>query len=552
MFSSKHKQHKLSLEKRHNTKDWNSNNHISLRDLLTNTDHSLKNNLHYILYNPEIKWITLIFQHIKLFTIKNVQFVSINLNLQKLIKTTIPSTIEKLSDFIQINNSLVMVLSQFSPKNIFILFMLEVLKNVNTDVEFSNLDCVINFSTENLIEFFIYYIYFLCNKVYKNNTLQINYVFLDPGVCWLCLAVNQKYVYIEIIQNQIDSSELNDDDDNPKNVDIDQHLSSFLSTGHSVEITQELIKDLQLQSDDISSPMHKYNPISYTNQGIDSSTIIHEIPIQWYVLPTPVYGHLEDIQNSLPLIRMSFLLKLVMKGYLFKSKNMWMLDVRRNQLCPRKEFCSLSYNYISSMYLLCLNDKITDMFIATKITCNKSYAQRIIFALLCHCNMSDQLLNFLQINAGEWTEFLPFLDHSYLFDGCFNSITTDEHKEQDQYFIPLNDTLFSVNKSLTFNLYYHKKNVQNNQFFLVLLCVHRYTECALWMYSQLLQSGREENKQLAEKQLSLINKDYMCWLSLDCDIEPIKIEVILDLIQPVIQKGQSIIDQVLQLFKNGN
>lgn len=550
MFSNGHQKHKLKLEKYHSTNTWNYEKQITLRSLLSDTESSLQDNMHYLMYNQEVKWMFLIFQYIKLFNIQNVHFVDTNLNLQKLFRRVIPKKIEKLTNFIEVNEAFTTLLANYIPQNVFTSFMLRVLRSVNTHDTFSNLDHVISFSTENMIEFFLYYIYYLCNKVYKNNTLQVNYVFPDPGISWLCLAVNQNYSYLEIINNEVDIASPTDDCDNNYINYTDEHLATFLSNGYSTAVKEELVKDLQLRADNILTPLWIYNPI-HIKEVVNSKTIVHELPINWYVLPTPMYCSLEAINDSLPLIRLSYLLKSVLQGYLFKSQNIWMLDVKRNQVCPKNEFHSLPYNYITSMYLLSLNNNIGDIFVDTKIKCSKSDVHRIIFALLCHCNISDKLLHFLQSNIAEWIDYFPFLDNSFLFDGSFNKIYTGSDLEKDQYVITLDDQAFSVNKTLTFNLFYYKRNVQNNKFFIVLLCVHRYTECGLWMYQQLLKSGRKENKHLAEAQLPLMNKNQISWLPLDCETEPMKIEVFIDLIQPVIEKGQYIIDQVYQAFENG-
>ena len=372
-------------------------------------------------------------------------------------------------------------------------------------------------------------------------------MFLDPGVCWLCLAVNQNYAYLEIVKNEINSASCNNDGDNIYINHIDEYLAKFLHQGYSTEVTEELVQRLELKQNYLLTPLWVSKPILIKEVTDDSEIIVNEIPIHWYVLPTPVYGILEDIRDSVPLIRLSYLLKLVLEGYLLESQNIWMIDVNRNNLRKKNELHTLPYNYITSMYLLPLisnldNDKV---FVDIPVQWNVSYGERIIFALLCHSNISEELLHFLQGNVTEWINCFPFLDDSYLFInpnmGDLYSITIDDDNQE-----------FSVSKTLTFNLFNHKKNVQNNKFFLTLLCVHRYVECGLWIYHQLLQSERKENKQLAETQLPLIDKDQMRWLALDCETEPITIETIIDLIQPVIEKGQFILNQTYQSFvENG-
>ena len=539
LFSTRHQKHKKILERSHNTCSWNYDKPTTLRNLITNPKDCVKDNLHYLLYNQEVKWIYLIFQHVKLFNIQNVHYVAKDLKLQNTFKRVIPKKVGNVTDFIQINKAFTATLSQYSPKNVFISFILDVLKNVDTNDIFSELDYVIKFSTENMIEFFVFYIYYLCNKVYKNNILQINYVFLDPGVCWLCVAVNQKYAYLEIINNEIDSENESINDDR----NMDEYLITFLRDGDCTEINKELSQCLQVEL----TPLHISKPI-HIKPVTGPEMIGNELPINWYVLPTPVYSSFEDIHNCLPLIRFSCLLKSILEGYLFKSEDIWMLNTSGNRLCLKNELYSLPYNYITSMYLLYFSEIGNTFVVKTEIEYNKCYMERIILALLCYSNISNKLFHYLQDNITTWIDYFPFLDHSFIFDGRFYR---DLHSEQDQYLITLEDQIFNVNKSLAFNLFYHKRNVQHDNFFLVLLCVHRYTECSLWMYQELFKSERQENKLLAEKQLPLLDDSYISWLPIDYEKGPMTIELIIALIQPIIEKGGFIINQTIQSFENG-
>lgn len=539
IFSSRHQKHKEILEQSHTTRSWNYDKQTTLRNLITNPKDCVKGNLHYLLYNQEVKWIHLIFQHIKLFNIRHVNYVANDLKLQKTFKRVIPEKVGKVSDYIEINKAFINVLSAYTPKNVFILFILDILKNVDTNDTFSDLGCIIKFSTENMIEFFLLYIYYLCNKVYKNNTVQINYVFLDPGVCWLCVAVNQKYAHLEIINNEINKDGYL--------ITMDEYLITFLRDGNSTEINKELAQLLQLESSDILTPLHINQPM-YINVVKGTETIVNKLEIHWYVLPTPVYGSIEGIHNCLPLIRFSCLLKSILEGYLFKSQKIWMLDIIGNHLCLKNDFHSLQYNYITSMYLLYYSE-IGDMFVVKPgLEYKKSDMERIILALLCHSNISDKLFDYLRDNIIHWIDYFPFLDHSYLFDGRLNE---GLDPEQDQYSITLDDQIFNVNKFLTFNLFYHKRNVQHDNFFIVLLCVHRYIECSLWIYQKLLKSKSQANKQLAKEQLPLLDESEIRWLSIDYEKGPMTIELLIALIQPVIEKGQFLINQTIESFENG-